>query len=156
MRLIVIVLAVFLFAAESASAFCFDEAGKMYHVDPLLLWSIAKHESRMKPDAVNVNSNGSMDYGLMQINSWWVKKKKISPAQWQSLGDPCINVKVGAWILSQCIRQHGYTWKAVGCYNAVTERKQQRYAKIIFGIYDAAKQADRGKNQHLGKHRQDG
>jgi soluble lytic murein transglycosylase-like protein len=81
----------------------------------------------------------------MQINSWWVKKKKISPALWQSLGDPCVNVKVGAWILSQCIQEHGYTWKAVGCYNAVTEWKQEKYAREIFEVYRAEQSFMRGE-----------
>ena len=133
MRFLIAVLVFFI--PCSVSAFCFDEAGKMYHVDPLLLWSIARHESTMKPDAVNYNKNGSIDFGLMQINSWWVAKKKISPELWGALGNPCTNVKVGAWILSQCIQQHGYTWKAVGCYNAVTQWKQERYARRIFQIY---------------------
>ena len=134
MRLLLII-AVSLFASTSASAFCFDEAGEMYHVDPRLLWAIAKHESKFNPEAMNINSDGSVDYGLMQINSWWLKEKKISHELWSSLGEPCINVKTGAWILSQCIHQHGYTWKAVGCYNAVTQWKQERYARRIFDVY---------------------
>lgn len=56
-----------------ASAFCFEEAGNEYGVSPLLLWSIAKHESGMNPAAICRNGNGTYDYGLMQINSSWAK-----------------------------------------------------------------------------------
>ena len=93
MRFLTVVALLLFFIPESASAFCFDEAGEMYHVDPRLLWAIAKHESDFKPGAVNRNSDGSVDVGLMQINSWWVKEKKISHELWSSLGEPCINVK---------------------------------------------------------------
>ena len=56
-----------------AYAFCFEEAGATYGVSPLLLWSIAKHESNMNPRAVGRNSNGTYGYGLMRINSSWAK-----------------------------------------------------------------------------------
>jgi conjugal transfer pilus assembly protein TraD len=36
------------------------------------------------------------------------------------LGDPCTNVRTGAWILAQCVRRYGYNWKAVGCYHSNT------------------------------------
>ena len=58
----------------AASAFCFEEAGNEYGVSPLLLWSIAKHESGLNPAATCRNANGTYDYGLMQINSSWAKR----------------------------------------------------------------------------------
>ena len=112
-----------------ASAFCSDEAGAAYGVSPLLLWSIAKHESDMTPRAVGRNRNGTYDYGLMQINSSWAGA--LGRDLWMGLGDPCTNVKTGAWILSRCIRRHGYNWKAVGCYNSNTPRLRARYAGRI-------------------------
>ena len=115
-----------------ASAFCFEEAGATYGVSPLLLWSIAKHESNMNPSAVGRNSNGTYDYGLMQINSTWAGA--LGRSLWMSLGDPCTNVKTGAWILSRCIRRHGYNWKAVGCYNSNTPRLRTKYAVRIAAV----------------------
>ena len=56
-------------AAASAHADCFDEAAKYQKVNPLILRAIAWQESHNRPDAVNKNANGSIDYGLMQINS---------------------------------------------------------------------------------------
>ena len=116
----------------AASAFCFEEAGSEYGVSPILLWSIAQHESGMKPAAICRNRNGTYDYGLMQINSSWAKE--LGMRRWLRLGDPCTNVRTGAWILAQCIRRHGYNWKAVGCYHSNTPGKRERYAGRIASI----------------------
>lgn len=117
------------FIPHTVSAFCFEEAGATYGISPLLLWSIAKHESNFNPYAVGHNSNGTYDYGLMQINSSWAKR--LGREHWKKLGDPCTNVKTGAWILSQCVKRHGYGWNAVGCYNSSTPGKRERYAGRI-------------------------
>ena len=53
----------------AAQANCWQLAASRYHVDPLLLYAIAKVESGLNPTARNVNSDGSRDIGLMQINS---------------------------------------------------------------------------------------
>lgn len=120
-----------LFIVAPAYTFCFEEAGAMYGVSPRLLWAIAKVESGFNPSAVNYNQNGTYDFGVMQINSMW--RRSLGKNIWQALGDPCINVKVGAWILAQCIQKHGYTWKAVGCYNASSEYKGMLYIKRVYG-----------------------
>lgn len=111
------------------NTFCFEEAGTLYNLPPVLLMSIAKQESNFKPDAVNVNKNGSYDYGLMQINSSWAAK--LGKERWAELVDPCTNVKVGAWILRQCINDYGYGWKGIGCYNSRTPGKNEAYANRI-------------------------
>lgn len=113
----------------TVSAFCFEEAGNEYGISPLLLRSIAQHESGMNPAAIGRNTNGSYDYGLMQINSGWAKV--LGMENWMKLVDPCTNVRTGAWILAQCVRRHGYNWKAVGCYHSNTPGKRERYAGRI-------------------------
>lgn len=114
-----------------ANAFCFQDAGEYYGISPQLLWSIAKTESNFNPSAINRNSNGSYDYGVMQINSIWAKKLGST---WNALSDPCTNVKIGAWILAQCIQDYGYTWRAVGCYNSRTPSKGDQYAAKVFRV----------------------
>lgn len=116
--------------AKNTFAFCFEEAGRMYGINPQILWSIAKVESGFRQSAININSNGSYDVGVMQINSFW--KKYFTPTQWKMIEtDPCTNVKVGAWVLAQCIQKYGYTWEAIGCYNAVSDHKRVKYAHKI-------------------------
>jgi soluble lytic murein transglycosylase-like protein len=115
---------------------CFEEAGRGYGISPALLYTIAKVESNLNPGAVNRNTNGSYDYGLMQINSGWYAT--LGRDRWDRLSDACYNVHVGAWILRQCIDRYGYTWDAVGCYNASSKPKRTAYA---WKIYSALKQA---------------
>ena len=103
-------------AQESAHSFCFDRAGAAYDIPPALLESIAYFESGHNPEAVHHNQNGSFDYGLMQINSCWLKT--LGPERWQCLSDPCFNAMVGAWILKDCIDRFGYTWDCLSCYRS--------------------------------------
>lgn len=116
--------------ATDANSFCFNEAGRMYGVSPELLYAIAKVESNFNPKAINRNKNKTYDYGVMQINS--SHYKTLGHDLWMRLSDPCTNVKVGAWILSQCIKRYGYTWEAVGCYNANSKEKRKKYAWKVY------------------------
>jgi hypothetical protein len=113
-----------------AYPFCFEEAGAQYGINPQILRAIAKVESNFNPAAINKNSNGTYDVGLMQINSIWATT--IGKERWNSLGDACSNTKTGAWILSMCMSKYGYTWKAIGCYNSQTPEKRDRYSKMVF------------------------
>lgn len=120
---------------SSAFAFCFEEAGKAYDINPLLLQTIAKIESNLKPDALNKNPNGTWDIGLMQVNSLWIKILGLNANELVS--NPCYNAKTGAKILRQCINKYGYTWEAVGCYNATTDYKRVRYSWKVFNSLKA-------------------
>lgn len=118
-------------ARRDAYPFCFEEAGDMYGINPLVLRSIARVESNFVPDTINRNSNGTFDIGLMQINTIW--RPVLGEERWKSLGDACYNTKTGAWILATCINKYGYNWKAIGCYNSQTPEKSEVYARKVFG-----------------------
>ena len=132
LRIISLSLCLFLILPQMAFTFCFEEAGSTYGISPQLLWSIARVESNFNPHAINWNSNGTYDFGVMQINSTWCPI--IGRELWSRLADPCTNVYVGAWVLSQCVQRHGYTWEAVGCYNASSKIKRIRYARKIYDV----------------------
>lgn len=119
-----------------ASADCLDNAATYHGVDPMLLRSIAMHESGMNPSAINrSNSDGSEDLGLMQINSMHLRRLARYGIDRSSLLDGCINAYVGAWILRENIDRLGPTWKAVGAYNAVSPNKQYAYVKRIYAMW---------------------
>ena len=124
-------------------AFCFEEAAREYSVPVELLRSIAKVESNGNPLAVGYNKNGTIDYGLMQINSSWYTK--IGHKNWADVtADTCSNVRTGAWILAQCIQRYGTTPEAIGCYNAVSPEKRIRYAdKVLRTLKQASYRSPR-------------
>ncbi|AUR52108.1 lytic transglycosylase domain-containing protein [Aquella oligotrophica] len=110
---------------------CWSRAESRYGVPASLLVAIAKVESRFNPRALGKNDNGSYDIGLMQINSGWLKKLQQYNISENDLYDPCTNIMVGAWILSDNINRLGYNWNAVGAYNAKTISKREKYAKKV-------------------------
>lgn len=118
-----------LFSPFFSFADCWDQAGGRYGIEPELLKAIAIVESSLNPKATNINYNGTTDFGLMQINSSHLPVlKKFRITQHQLLNDPCHNVMTGAWILAGNIRQYGYTWEAVGAYNAGTAKTPKHHA----------------------------
>jgi soluble lytic murein transglycosylase-like protein len=115
--------------AIAADPYCFDEAGIQYGINPQILRAIAKVESNYNPRAINWNTNGSYDFGVMQINSIWAPT--LGMERWNALGDICTNIKTGAMILASCMEKYGYSWEAVGCYNSQTPHKRNRYANLV-------------------------
>lgn len=109
---------------------CFENASKKYDVSKNLLNAIAAVESNHDIDAINVNINGSIDYGLMQINTFWIKKLKNNGINENNIMNPCLNIHIAAWILLQNFNDYGYNWNSVGIYNAGTSKKAVKRRKI--------------------------
>ncbi|VWC98224.1 lytic transglycosylase [Burkholderia lata] len=115
-----------------ARADCLDDAATFQHVSVSLMRGIAQVESGMNPSAVNTNTNGTVDIGLMQINSTWLPTLAREGITRESLFDACTNAYVGAWILSQNIRQLGPNWNAIGAYNSASPDKRLAYARKVY------------------------
>src|SRR5687767_168159 len=82
---------------------CINQAALTYHVPAKLILSILAVESGQVGTA-SPNKNGTYDYGPMQINTIWLDKiQRYGYSKEQIRYDPCANVMVGAWILSQNI-----------------------------------------------------
>lgn len=118
-------------ALTPAMAQCFDWASRRFGMSSHLLYAIALQESGLNPRAVNRNTNGSQDIGLMQINSSWgpmLARYGIRPSD---LWDPCTNIFVGAWILGDNLARMGPTVAALGAYNARDPIKREAYARRV-------------------------
>ncbi|MBR8403158.1 transglycosylase SLT domain-containing protein [Burkholderia cenocepacia] len=115
-----------------ARADCLDDAAAFQHVSVSLMRGIAQVESGMNPNAVNTNTNGTVDIGLMQINSTWLPTLAREGITRESLFDACTNAYVGAWILSQNIHQLGPNWNAIGAYNSASPDKRLAYARKVY------------------------
>ncbi|TAM03567.1 MAG: lytic transglycosylase [Paraburkholderia sp.] len=127
-------------ATCAAAKDCWTRAGERYGIDPLLLAAIAKVESSMDPRAFNRNSNGTYDIGLMQINSTHLPRLvKVGVTRKRLINEPCTSIDTGASILAGFIDRHGYTWNAVGAYNAGSSPKRaparKAYATKVWETY---------------------
>ena len=117
-------------AALPAQA-CWDDAASRYRVSSHLLYAIARTESGLDPQAVGRNRNGSRDIGLMQINSAWLPTLASHGIEERHLFEPCTNIHVGAWILAGNVQRLGYTWEAVGAYNAANPALRRAYIEKV-------------------------
>jgi len=129
-----------LITSTTVQANCWAAASTRYNIDPLLLYAIAKVESSLDPTAINHNRNGTVDIGLMQINSSHLPQlAKVGITRRRLVEEPCTSIMAGAQILAGLIGRHGYTWTAVGAYNAgsapAREPLRQTYAAKVWHIY---------------------
>ena len=131
------------------SATCWDEASNDYGVPVDVLKAVAKTESGFRPNAINKNKDGSEDVGFMQINSSHLATLGKYGITRESLLDACINLKVGAWILSENSKRLGWNWDAIGAYNvgcAKLDRVEcnRRRASYAWKVYSALKTQTKG------------
>jgi soluble lytic murein transglycosylase-like protein len=129
---------------------CFQQAADRYTIPVELLIAVAEAESGLTPFAMNRagaailphsreeaemvlkrigGERPTFDVGIMQVNRWWFEKYDVP---YEKGLDVCFNVDFGARILAMAIRDHGFTWKAVGAYHSPTDWRQSAYARRIY------------------------
>src|SRR3989338_4105911 len=119
---------------------CINQAAIQYHVPATLIVSVLKIENGQVGDA-NPNLNGTVDYGPMQINSIWLPEiSRYGYSAELIQYDPCANVAVGAWILSQSIASGADLWQGVGNYHSHTFSENLRYRDRVRQFYFLLKQ----------------
>ncbi len=127
----------------------FSQAAHEFGLSANMLSAVALQESSYRPWAVNINGRAhypaskkealrlitnargkSYDLGVMQINSFWIRKFNLDPVE---VLDPDTNVRLGAWILRSCIDRHGEGWSAIGAYHTgdPVSRKEQSKAYAL-------------------------
>jgi len=114
---------------------CINQAAVNYHVPAALIISILGVEGG-RVGMAKPNTNGTYDYGPMQINSIWLTKIKpygytVEKVQY----DPCVNVMVGTWILGTNIANSPDFWRGVGGYHSYTIPLNQAYQYKVWNYY---------------------
>lgn len=110
---------------------CFREAAIRYSIEPSLLIALAHTESHFDPRALNQRSETDKDIGIMQIWSNWLPKLKKYNISESDLLNPCININIGAWILSQNFASHGMNLTSLGAYNAGF-KQQNEHIRVAY------------------------
>jgi soluble lytic murein transglycosylase-like protein len=114
-------------------AACMALAAAFNHLPPKALPQIAAVEGGRNGTA-HVNPNGSVDYGVMQINSLWVPAL-VKSTGWTETAvrvhlmyDPCFNIAAAGAVLRQDLREaHGNLRRAVALYHSNNPALNQTY-----------------------------
>lgn len=131
------VLALAFLAPIPAAADCFDDTALHHNVNPWILRAIAAQESRFNPAANHpVNADGSLDRGMMGINSVHLPELARYGISAGDLLDGCKSVYLAGWRLRKMVDKYGNNWEAVGGYNSKTPSKRDSYAAKIRRIID--------------------
>lgn len=117
----------------------------VYGIPVSILYPLIYTESTFNPDAVNKNSDGSIDYGLMQLNSKYLKY-----FYWKFNNNVAIdpmnareNLRIGCAYLLHLYNYTGSWRDAIWAYNAgpgnwekrILPEKTKNKLKIIFSAY---------------------
>jgi hypothetical protein len=103
---------------------CMLAASGAFHLPPRVLPSIQSVEGG-RVGMVHRDADGSVDLGVMQVNSWWVPRvaavlgeaPETTTARLRD--DPCFNIRVGAAIMQLCLQEAGGDlMRAVGLYHS--------------------------------------
>ena len=113
---------------------CFAETAVYQHVSPVVLRAIAWQESHGNADSIHRNANGSIDHGMMQINSIHLPVLARYGVSSRDLMNLCANIFVAAWHLHKMMVKYGNTWAAIGAYHSETPAERDRYARSIEAI----------------------
>ncbi|WP_244125381.1 lytic transglycosylase domain-containing protein [Burkholderia gladioli] len=127
-------------SADVCTGNVFTEAAALYQLDPDLLRAITWVESHGQPGAVGPRlADGHRAWGAAQINDVHLPELVSYGVTQRDLLNPCINLRLSAWVLANCIRAKGPTWAAVGCYNTGPGSRntaaQARYVRLVQHAY---------------------
>lgn len=114
---------------------CINKAAITYHVPATLIVSVLLTENG-RAGSATWNTNGTYDYGPMQINTIWLNKIKPYGITKDDIQyNACTNVWVGTWILSQRIADSNNLSYGVGSYNSYSLPQNYRYSNKVSTKY---------------------
>jgi hypothetical protein len=120
--------------ASAVQADCIDDAAQHHQVNAYVLRAIGWQESRLNPEAVHRNANGTTDFGAFQINSIHLSTLRRTGITPDALRDGCVSAYVGAWHYRLQLDRFGNTWSAIGAYHSTSPALNHLYANEIAGI----------------------
>jgi hypothetical protein len=116
---------------------CMVAAASFYHLPPRVLPAIQAVEAG-RPGLVHINTTGSADLGVMQINTIWLKPLAhvtgLTPEQVarRLVDDPCFNIAAAAAIMRVYLTEaRGNVLAAVGLYHSHTPELGEAYRRKV-------------------------
>jgi len=88
-------------------------AANLYGVPPSIALGIAAHESGFNPNATNFNTNGTTDYGVMQLNTSVLQTYGLTPAD---ALNPQTNIDTAMSLLGGYLNKYGDVNTALQAY----------------------------------------
>src|ERR1700756_1683460 len=98
----------------SARADCIPAGAARPQVNAAVLRAIGWQESRLRPQALGRNTDGSVDVGAFQINSIHLAELGRLGIDRAALADGCTSAEVAAWHYRRQVERQGNSWQAVG------------------------------------------
>ena len=125
---------------------CMALVASIYHLPPRVLPAIQRVEGGAVGD-ISHNTDGSDDYGVMQVNSRWLPALSAftglsaEVVRERLISRPCFNIAAGGAILRTYLDEtHGDLMLAIGNYHSHTvtrnlgyQAKVMRSAAFMFG-----------------------
>lgn len=112
------------------------EVSGKYRIDPFIILSVMREESRFDPDARSVA--GAL--GLMQIMPQTAysfdKKLKMAVSDNSEIHDVTINITIGAYYLSSLLKEFGSLPVAIAAYNAGEHKVREWLKEGKYASYD--------------------
>ena len=111
---------------------CINSAAIAYHVPVEIILSVMKQEGGKNAQAVR-NKNGTIDYGVLQINSVWLPKIAAYGYTKEDIQyNACKNILAGVWILSKSIANGKNVWSGIGNFHSHTPDHNRDYRNDIY------------------------
>lgn len=110
---------------------CLLPAAAYHGVNAHLLLAVLSVESRLNPNAMNKNANGTVDMGMGQINSIHLPELQRYGLNAEHLMDACKATYVSAWFLRRGFNRFGRSWFAAASYHSTTPEHNQRYQNLL-------------------------
>lgn len=111
---------------------CIASAAEVHKVNPVILRAILMVETRMKPNTIARNENGSVDVGIAGINSLHFPELAKWDVQPADLLDACRGIHVGAWHLGRTLGNQPETWESIARYHSATPYFNKRYQILLW------------------------
>lgn len=117
---------------------CVRSASETYEVPRIVLLGILKTEGG-RSGLESKNKNGTVDYGIAQINTRWMKELKKhgvhNPVPLVRDND-CYNIHVSAWILKRELgdtdMHHPDFWRRAANYHSRTRHHNVKYQSLLY------------------------